>query len=56
MLEVQQSTLDMAGRTRLQQIRASISGSPIAGEVTAGEPTSQPASPQQALPPQRDHN
>jgi phage shock protein A len=56
MLEVQQSTLDMAGRTRLQQIRASISGAPIAGEVTAGEPTSQPASPQQALPPKPQHN
>ncbi|MDT7718374.1 MAG: hypothetical protein QOH09_4366 [Pseudonocardiales bacterium] len=51
MLEVQQSTLDMAGRSRLEQIRASISGAPIAGEVTAGEPTSQPVSPQQALPP-----
>jgi phage shock protein A len=51
MLEVQQSTLDMAGRTRLEQIRASISGAPIAGEVTAGEPASAPASPQQALPP-----
>ncbi|MFY9807467.1 MAG: PspA/IM30 family protein [Pseudonocardiaceae bacterium] len=50
MLEVQQSTLDMAGRTRLEQIRASISGAPIAGEVT-GESSSQPASPQQALPP-----
>ena len=51
MPEVQQSTLDMAGRSRLEQIRASISGAPIAGEVTAGEPTSQPVSPQQALPP-----
>lgn len=52
MLEVQQSTLDMAGRSRLEQIRASIHGAPIAGEVTAGEPTSQPASPKQVLPPQ----
>jgi phage shock protein A len=51
MLEVQQSTLDMAGRSRLEQIRASIRGAPIAGEVTAGEPASQPASPQQAIPP-----
>ncbi|MDQ2883038.1 MAG: PspA/IM30 family protein [Actinomycetota bacterium] len=51
MLEVEQSTLDMAGRSRLEQIRASISGAPIAGEVTAGEPASQPASPQQILPP-----
>ncbi|MGH3694482.1 MAG: PspA/IM30 family protein [Pseudonocardiaceae bacterium] len=52
MLEVQQSTLDMAGRSRLEQIRASIHGAPIAGEVTAGESTSQPASPKQVLPPQ----
>jgi phage shock protein A len=51
MLEVQQSTLDMAGRSRLEQIRASIRGAPIAGEVTAGEPASQPVSPQQAIPP-----
>ncbi|MEO7196551.1 MAG: PspA/IM30 family protein [Pseudonocardiaceae bacterium] len=50
MLEVQQSTLDMAGRARLDQIRASVRGAPIAGEVTAGEPTPQ-ASPQQILPP-----
>jgi phage shock protein A len=41
MLEVQQSSLDMAGRSRLEQIRASISGAPAAGEVTAGEPASQ---------------
>src|ERR1700754_4086498 len=51
MLEVQASTVDMAGRSRLDQIRASISGTPIAGEVTSGEPASQPASSQQALPP-----
>src|SRR5947209_10598361 len=51
MLEVQQSTLDTAGRSRLEQIRASIRGAPIAGEVTAGEPASQPASTQQAIPP-----
>ncbi|MGH3669647.1 MAG: PspA/IM30 family protein [Pseudonocardiaceae bacterium] len=52
MLEVQQSTLDMAGRSRLEQIRSSIHGAPIAGEVTAGEPAAQPASPQQqSLPP-----
>jgi phage shock protein A len=51
MLEVQQSTLDMAGRSRLEQIRASIRGAPIAGEVTAGETASHPASPQQAIPP-----
>jgi phage shock protein A len=51
MLEVQQSTLDMAGRTRLEQIRASISGTPIADEVTAGEPAAQPAPQRQVLPP-----
>jgi hypothetical protein len=51
MLEVEQSSLDMAGRSRLEQIRASISGAPIAGEVTAGDPASPPVSPQQALPP-----
>jgi phage shock protein A len=51
MMEVQQSTLDMTGRSRLEQIRASIRGAPIAGEVTAGEPAPQPASPQQAIPP-----
>ncbi len=43
MLEVQQSTLDMAGRSRLEQIRASIHGAPVAGEVTAGEPAPQQA-------------
>ncbi|MGH3793922.1 MAG: PspA/IM30 family protein [Pseudonocardiaceae bacterium] len=50
MLEVQQSTLDMAGHSRLEQIRASIHGAPVAGEVTAGPPSSQPAAPQQAQP------
>ncbi|MGH3909547.1 MAG: phage shock protein PspA [Pseudonocardiaceae bacterium] len=60
MLEVQQSTVDMAGHSRLEQIRASMRGAPVAGEVTAGQPTPatpqpaapQPASPQQAQPPQ----
>jgi hypothetical protein len=50
MLEVQQSTMDMAGRSRMEQIRASMRGTPVAGEVTAGEPAPQPTSPQ-ALPP-----
>ncbi|MGH3942435.1 MAG: PspA/IM30 family protein [Pseudonocardiaceae bacterium] len=51
MLEVQQSTLDMAGHSRLEQIRASMRGTPIAGEVTAGQPAApQPAAPQQAQP------
>jgi phage shock protein A len=51
MLEVQQATRDMAAHSRLEQIRASISGAPVAGEVTAGEPAPAPATPQQALPP-----
>src|SRR2546423_1308716 len=51
MMEVQQASVQMAGHSRLEQIRASIRGAPIAGEVTAGEPASQPASPQQAIPP-----
>lgn len=49
MLEVQQATRDMAGHSRLEQIRASISGAPAAGEVTSGEPA--PATSQQVLPP-----
>ncbi|HSL09273.1 MAG TPA: PspA/IM30 family protein [Pseudonocardiaceae bacterium] len=51
MLEVQQSTLDMAGHSRLEQIRASMRGAPVTHEVTAGESAPQPASPQQILPP-----
>ncbi len=39
MLEVQQSTLDMAGHSRLEQIRASMRGTPAADQVTAGQPT-----------------
>ena len=39
MLEVQESTIDMAGQNRLEQIRASLRGAPVAGEVTAGQPT-----------------
>jgi hypothetical protein len=47
MLEVQQSSTDMAGASRLDQIRASLHGTPVAGEVTADKPTTQiPASPQ----------
>lgn len=51
MLEVQQSTTDMAGMSRLEQIRASMSGAPIAGgqqapQVGQGEATQQlPSSP-----------
>jgi len=45
MLEVQESTIDMAGQNRLEQIRASLRGAPVAGEVTAGQPTvAQPSS------------
>ncbi len=58
MLEVQQSTIDMAGASRLEQIRASLHGGPVAPQVTSGpaaaaQPT-QPAVPrpaQQATPP-----
>ncbi|HEV7470762.1 MAG: phage shock protein PspA [Pseudonocardia sp.] len=47
MLEVQQSSTDLAGASRLDQIRASLHGTPVAGEVTADKPTTQiPASPQ----------
>ncbi|MBV9012269.1 MAG: PspA/IM30 family protein [Pseudonocardiales bacterium] len=51
MLEVEQATRDMAGRARLEEIRASMRGAPVAGEVTAGEPAPAPATSQQALPP-----
>ncbi|GAA1271861.1 PspA/IM30 family protein [Saccharothrix xinjiangensis] len=40
MLEVQQSTTQMAGSARLDQIRASLSGGKVAGEVTGGRPAS----------------
>lgn len=48
MLEVQESTTDMAGKARLDQIRASLGGGAVAGEVTAGEPEAPqiPAAPQ----------
>ncbi|MCP2169568.1 PspA/IM30 family protein [Goodfellowiella coeruleoviolacea] len=36
MLEVQQSTTEMAGNARLDQIRASLRGGSVAGEVTSG--------------------
>lgn len=47
MLEVQQATTDMAGANRLEQIRASLRGTPVAGQVTSGQ-----QAPTQALPPQ----
>ena len=46
MLEVQQSTIDMAGQNRLEQIRASLRGAPVAGEVTSGQAAPTPAEPQ----------
>jgi phage shock protein A len=55
MLEVQESTIDMAGQNRLEQIRASLRGAPVAGEVTAGQPSSAPvpADPQATRPVQQ---
>lgn len=46
MLEVQQSTVDMAGSARLEQIRASLHGGSVAGQVTGGS-AAQPATPAQ---------
>jgi phage shock protein A len=48
MLEVQKSTLDMAGAARLEQLRASMSGGQLASApptpaVTAGSPQAEPA-------------
>jgi phage shock protein A len=54
MLEVQQSTIDMAGASRLEQIRASLHGGSVAPQVTSGPAAAQPAVPrpaQQATPP-----
>jgi len=50
MLEVQQSTIDMAGQNRLEQIRASLRGTPVAGEVTAGQPAQPSTAPAPADP------
>ncbi|HVK22347.1 MAG TPA: PspA/IM30 family protein [Actinokineospora sp.] len=36
MMEVQASTTEMAGHSRLEQIRASMGGGPVAGQVTSG--------------------
>ncbi|HEY3608267.1 MAG TPA: PspA/IM30 family protein [Pseudonocardiaceae bacterium] len=36
MLEVQASTVNMAGTNRLEQIRASLHGGPVAGQITSG--------------------
>src|SRR6185312_2148867 len=43
MLEVQQASVDMAGASRLEQIRASLHGGPVAPQVTAGDQATQPA-------------
>jgi len=40
MLEIQQSTTEMAGSNRLEQIRASMRGGSVAGEVTSGDQAS----------------
>jgi phage shock protein A len=42
MLEVQQSTTQMAGSSRLEQIRASLKGGSVAGEVTSGANSTAP--------------
>jgi phage shock protein A len=44
MLEVQQSTTNMAGANRLEQIRASLQGGSVAGQITDGSPTKNSAS------------
>ncbi len=46
MLEVQEATTDMAGASRLDQIRASMEGRPVAGQVGQGETQQIPAAPQ----------
>ena len=46
MLEVQASAVDMASASRLEQIRASLHGTPVAGEVTSGQTAPTPAQPQ----------
>jgi phage shock protein A len=43
MLEVQASTTELAGNSRLEQIRASLRGGSVAGEVTSGSGTSSSA-------------
>ncbi|BCJ67068.1 PspA/IM30 family protein [Polymorphospora rubra] len=39
MLEVQKTTLDMAGSSRLEQIRASMAGDQLGGQQAAGQPS-----------------
>jgi phage shock protein A len=44
MLEVQQSTVNMAGSNRLEQIRASLHGGSVAPQITSGQATNNAAS------------
>jgi phage shock protein A len=44
MLEVQQSTVNMAGSNRLEQIRASLQGGSVAGQLTSGSGSGNSAS------------
>jgi hypothetical protein len=44
MMEVQASTTEMAGKSRLDQIRASMGGSPATPQVTSGSSNSSSAS------------
>jgi phage shock protein A len=48
MLEVQQSTVNMAGANRLEQIRASLHGGSVAPQITSGNTTTSNASSIQA--------
>src|SRR3954468_21681250 len=43
MMEVQASTTEMAGQSRLEQIRASLGGGSVAGQVTSGSSASSPS-------------
>ncbi|CRK58464.1 Phage shock protein A (IM30), suppresses sigma54-dependent transcription [Alloactinosynnema sp. L-07] len=43
MMEVQASTTEMAGHSRLEQIRASMAGGSVAGQVTSGPAASTPS-------------
>src|SRR5829696_4817680 len=45
MLEVQKSTLDMAGASRLEQIRASLHGGSVAPQIGTGQPGAAAAQP-----------
>jgi phage shock protein A len=49
MLEVQASTTNMAGSSRLEQIRASLHGTPVAGQITSGNSNSGAANIQQEI-------